>query len=163
MEVLWAPWRMAHIGGPKDPGCIFCEKPKAPDPKAALVLARCRYGSVILNKFPYANGHLMVSPRRHTADLSSLEPAAHDGLGRLLRDTIALLRAEFNPDGFNVGMNLGAAAGAGIADHLHWHVVPRWVGDTNFMPLIGEVRVIPEHLEALHDRLRPVFAELDEG
>lgn len=154
---------MAHIGAPKEPGCIFCEKPKAADLKAALVLARGRHGSILLNKFPYANGHLMVSPRQHTADLSSLDRDAHDGLARLLSETIALLRGELNPDGVNVGMNLGVAAGAGIADHLHWHVVPRWVGDTNFMPLLGEVRVIPEHLEAVHERLRPLFAKLDEA
>lgn len=160
MEVLWAPWRMVHIGGAKEPGCIFCEKPRAADPRQALLLAAVEHGSVMLNKFPYANGHVMVSPRRHTADLAALAPEEYRGLGDLLRTAVEAVRAEFRPEGMNVGMNLGSAAGAGIADHLHWHIVPRWVGDTNFMPLIGEVRVMPEHLEAVYDRLRPRFAAL---
>lgn len=160
MKVLWAPWRMVHIGGPKEPGCIFCEKPSAEDPRLALVLGAAEHGSVMLNKFPYANGHLMVSPRKHVADLGELSADQYSGLSDLLRATICQIREEFRPEGVNVGMNMGAAAGAGIADHLHWHVVPRWVGDTNFMPLIGEVRVMPEHLEAVYDRLRPRFAKL---
>ena len=160
MDVLWAPWRMVHIGGPKEPGCIFCEKPRAPDPRAALLLAAAEHGSVMLNKFPYANGHVMVSPRRHTADFATLSAAEYSGLCDLLRSAVEVIRAEFRPEGLNIGMNVGSAGGAGIADHLHWHVVPRWVGDTNFMPLIGEVRVMPEHLEAVYDRLQPRFAEL---
>ncbi len=160
MKVLWAPWRMVHIGGPKTPGCIFCENPRAADPRPVLVLGAAEHGSVMLNKFPYANGHLMVSPRRHTAVLDDLSAEEYAGLCDLLRRTIAIVRDEFRPEGVNVGMNLGVAAGAGIADHLHWHVVPRWVGDTNFMPLIGEVRVMPEHLDAIYDRLRPRFEAL---
>ncbi len=146
---------MVHIGGPKEPGCIFCNKPTESDSRKALVLGAAEFGSIMLNKFPYANGHLMVSPRRHTADLSELTSEEHSGLAELLRATVGIIRDEFRPEGVNIGMNLGSAAGAGIADHLHWHVVPRWVGDTNFMPLIGEVRVMPEHLDAVYDRLRP--------
>ena len=160
-RVLWAPWRMAYVGAPKEPGCIFCDKPGAPDLKAALVLARPAHAVVMLNRFPYANGHVMVAPRRHTAELSALPPEEHVALGEVLRRSQTLLQEFFHPDGMNIGMNLGRAAGAGITEHLHWHIVPRWVGDTNFMPLIGEVRCIPEHLEALWDRLRPVFAALD--
>jgi ATP adenylyltransferase len=148
---------MVHIGGPKPAGCIFCEHPSAPDARGALVLATAEHGSVMLNKFPYANGHVMVAPHRHTADLDELPAVEYAGLSELLRRAVGVLREEFHPEGLNVGLNLGAAAGAGIADHLHWHVVPRWVGDTNFMPLIGEVRVMPEHLEAVYDRLRPRF------
>jgi len=161
MHVLWAPWRMAFIGAPKAPGCIFCELPAAPDQKAALVLARTPHSLVMLNKFPYANGHIMVAPRRHTAELSALPAEEYGEFSEVLRRSQVLLQEFFHPDGMNLGMNLGSAAGAGIVEHLHWHLVPRWVGDTNFMPLIGEVRCIPEHLEALWDRLRPVFAELD--
>jgi len=157
MKVLWAPWRMVHIGGPQPSGCIFCEHPLADDPRQVLVLATVEHGTVMLNKFPYANGHVMVAPRRHTADLDELPAAEYAALCDLLRSAVGIIRAEFRPEGVNVGLNLGAAAGAGIADHLHWHVVPRWVGDTNFMPLIGEVRVMPEHLEAVYDRLRPRF------
>lgn len=161
MRVLWAPWRMAYIGAPKEPDCIFCSKPAASDRRAALVLAVTPHAAVVLNRYPYANGHVMVAPRAHTADLSALAPAAHVELGEVLRRAIALLQAEFHPDGMNVGMNLGAAAGAGIADHLHWHLVPRWIGDTNFMPVIAETRCIPEHLETLWERLRPRFAALE--
>lgn len=163
MKVLWAPWRMVHIGGPKESGCIFCDKPEAADPRQALVLGVAEHGSVMLNKFPYASGHLMISPRRHGADLDALSGDEYAGLSELLRRAIAIVREEFRPEGVNVGMNLGTAAGAGIADHLHWHVVPRWAGDTNFMPLIGEVRVMPEHLEATYDRLRPRFDALLAG
>ena len=161
MDVLWAPWRMAYIGAAKEPGCIFCELPAAADQQAALVLARTAHSVVLLNRFPYQNGHVMVAPRQHSAELAGLPGDAYAELGETLRRSLGLLQAFFRPDGMNVGMNLGSAAGAGITEHLHWHLVPRWIGDTNFMPLIGEVRVMPEHLEALWARLRPVFASLD--
>lgn len=161
MEVLWAPWRMAYIAGRKDPRCIFCAALEDRDPRAALVLAYPPGALAMLNRFPYANGHVMVAPRRHTADLNALPADEHAALGECLRRSVAVLERVLGPEGMNVGMNLGRAAGAGVTDHLHWHIVPRWVGDTNFMPLIGEVRVIPEHLEAMYDRLRPAFAALD--
>lgn len=161
MQVLWAPWRMAYVGGPKEAGCIFCTKPAAADRRAGLVLAVTAHSAVMLNRFPYANAHIMVAPRRHASDLVALPAGEYAELSETLRRSMAILQRVFGPDGMNVGMNAGAAAGAGIADHLHWHVVPRWVGDTNYMPLIAEVRVIPEHLDALYDRLRPQFAALE--
>ena len=161
MQTLWAPWRMAYIGGASEPGCIFCAASSGADPRAGLVLGRSRGGVVMLNRFPYAYAHLMVAPHAHAADLSALTAGAHAELSALLRRVVALLQEELHPQGMNVGINLGRAAGAGIADHLHWHVVPRWEGDTNFMPVLADVRVMPEHLDAIYDRLRPVFAPLD--
>jgi ATP adenylyltransferase len=161
VRVLWAPWRMAYIGGPRKRSCIFCAGARGRNPRAALVLARTREALVMLNRYPYANGHLMVAPRRHTADLPALERPLYRELMDVLQRSTAIISEVFQPEGMNVGINLGRAAGAGIADHLHWHVVPRWNGDTNFMPMIAEVRVIPEHLEAVYERLRPRFAELE--
>jgi ATP adenylyltransferase len=151
---------MAYIGAPKTSGCIFCAAATG-DRQAGLVLAVTDHAVAMLNRYPYANAHVMLAPRVHTADLSALEPAAHAALSEGLRRSVALLQRTFSPDGMNVGLNLGAAAGAGFADHLHWHLVPRWNGDTNFMPVIGEVSCIPEHLEAMWARLAPVFAELE--
>jgi ATP adenylyltransferase len=152
---------MAYIGGRRDQACIFCTLPRAADLRAALVLARLPAAVVLLNRYPYANAHLMVAPRRHVADLAALPAAEYGALAETLRRSIALLRETLRPEGMNVGLNLGRAAGAGIEAHVHWHLVPRWVGDVNFMPLLAEVRVIPEHLEAVYDRLRPVFAMLE--
>lgn len=152
---------MAYIGSPKEPGCIFCVQPEAADQKEALVLGKTRAAAIMLNRFPYANGHLMVAPRRHTANLGELSAEEYGALMEVLRRSMAVLDRVFGPEGLNVGMNLGRAGGAGIAEHLHWHIVPRWLGDTNYMPLIGEVRVIPEHLESVYDRLRPAFAALE--
>jgi ATP adenylyltransferase len=154
---------MAYIGAPKEPGCIFCAGPAAADQRGALVLARTEAAAVMLNRFPYANGHVMVAPRRHAADPNALSAAEYGALMETLRRSLAIIERVFRPEGLNVGINLGRAAGAGIADHLHWHVVPRWIGDTNYMPLIGEVRVMPEHLEAAYDELRPEFAALERG
>jgi len=154
---------MAYIGAPKDPGCIFCTHPGAVDRKAALVLAATPHAVAMLNRYPYGNGHVLVAPRAHTADLSALPADAHAALSETLRGAVAILQGVFRCDGMNLGMNLGAAAGAGVADHLHWHLVPRWVGDTNFMPVIGEVSCIPEHLEALWERLATPFAALEAG
>jgi len=162
MDTLWAPWRMEYILSSKDQECIFCTKPREPDARAALVLARTSRSLVMMNRFPYANGHLMVAPLRHTADFCGLDPAEFADLGETLRRTMGLLNEMLRPEGMNLGMNLGRCAGAGFDEHLHWHIVPRWVGDTNYMPLLSEVRVIPEHLEALYDRLRPAFASLGE-
>ena len=152
-QPLWAPWRMAYVGAPKQPGCIFCLQPAAPDRRAALVLAVTRHASVMLNRYPYGNGHLLVAPHLHTADLSALTAEAHAELSEVLRLAIALLQDALRPDGMNVGLNLGAAAGAGFADHLHWHLVPRWNGDTNFMPVVGETKVISQSLDALYEML----------
>lgn len=161
MERLWAPWRLEFVEkGDKQEGCIFCRFPAEEGEEADrrnLVLGRSAHAFALLNKFPYTSGHLMVVPRRHTASFESLSDEELADLSRLLRQAIAHVKAAYRPDGVNVGMNLGRAAGAGIADHLHWHVVPRWSGDTNFMPVVGDTRVMVEHLQATWERLRPLF------
>lgn len=160
MKVLWAPWRMSFITAAKKGGCIFCEKPRDADPRASLVLAVTRASVVMLNKYPYNNGHLLVAPRRHAAELDRLTLAERVDLAETLRRSIALVKRALRPQGMNVGMNLGAAAGAGVADHLHWHIVPRWSGDTNFMPVTASVRVMPQHLAESFDDLYARFASL---
>ncbi|MFQ5478224.1 MAG: HIT domain-containing protein [Candidatus Binatia bacterium] len=163
MRVLWAPWRLAYVERvDQDQGCIFCEKPALVDPSArreALVLFSDERASVIMNRYPYANAHLMVSPRLHSADLGSLAVDDASALMALLQRAIAILQRAYSPQGFNVGMNLGRCGGAGIDKHLHWHLVPRWEGDTNFMPMLADCRVIPEHLEEAYDRLLPLFED----
>ena len=157
MDVLWAPWRMAYVGAAGAPqGCIFCAAPTG-DPRERLLVATTVHSVVMLNRFPYQSGHLMVAPRRHTADLPGLGAAEHADLAETLRHALAVLGDAFRPEGFNVGMNLGACAGAGFADHLHWHIVPRWSGDTNFMPVLADVKVVPQHLLETWDRLRAAF------
>jgi ATP adenylyltransferase len=125
-----------------------------------LLLATTPHALVMLNRFPYGNGHVMVAPLLHTANLDQLSAAQYGGVMEALRQSVRILREVFQPQGMNIGMNLGAAGGAGVADHLHWHVLPRWIGDTNFMPLLAEVRVMPEHLGATYDRLRASFRPL---
>ena len=160
-RVLWAPWRMAFIRSAKRPGCIFCGiNPRTPDLRERLVLAVTRHSVVMLNRYPYNNGHLMIAPRRHTADFDRLSAAARVDLAETLRRSIAIVRRALRPDGMNVGLNLGQIAGAGIADHLHWHIVPRWSGDTNFMPVIAETKSMPQHLLESYDSLAPRFARV---
>ena len=158
MDVLWAPWRMAYIGGdkPADPGCIFCGATSG-DPRERLLLGASGASLVMLNRYPYASAHLMVAPRRHTASLPDLPDAEHTDLAETLRRSLATLERVMRPEGFNLGMNLGSAAGAGITDHLHIHLLPRWGGDTNFMTTVGETRVLPEDLSTTYSRLRPKF------
>jgi ATP adenylyltransferase len=158
MDQLWAPWRMELIekGEPKQ-GCIFCELPRERDDRKNLILGRTPFTFAILNRFPYNNGHLMVVPRAHLADLGSLPREDHDELSEMLRVAIRLVGQAYGAHGHNVGMNIGRVAGAGISDHVHWHVVPRWNGDTNFMPVLGDTKVMIEHLSASWDRLRPFF------
>jgi len=161
VKQLWAPWRMAYIdAGSKDEGCIFCNKFNEADLRAALVLAQTDHTVVMMNKYPYNNGHLLLAPKRHEKDLAQLPSAAFIDLNETLRRALAIVRNVFNPNGINVGMNLGKCAGAGIEAHLHWHIVPRWEGDTNFMPVIGETRVMPQHLLESFDRLEPHFKNL---
>lgn len=160
MDNLWAPWRRAYITGEeKSSGCIFCEKPEDTDDDAHLILHRGEHCFIIMNLYPYNNGHLMVVPYRHTGDLTELSPEEIAEMMRFSQMMIAIIRRTMNAAGFNVGLNLGSAAGAGIAEHLHLHVVPRWFGDTNFMPAIGEVKVISEHIRATYDRLKAAIAE----
>jgi ATP adenylyltransferase len=138
--------------------CIFCTLPAAGDDEAAHVLRRGELAFVVLNAFPYNPGHLMVAPLRHTGDFEDLTADEADELTRLQRKSIRALREEMAPHGFNVGMNIGKIAGAGFPGHLHWHIVPRWNGDTNFMPVVGQTRVLPELLDETYRRLRPRFA-----
>jgi ATP adenylyltransferase len=154
MERLWAPWRMAYVEVAKPQGCIFCEKPREERDDENLILQRGKTAFVIMNAFPYNNGHLMVAPYRHTAELESLSAEERDELMALAQESLGLLRAAFGPDGFNLGMNLGRIAGAGIADHLHLHVVPRWNGDTNFMPVVADTKVLPDSLQNSYRKLR---------
>lgn len=164
MERLWAPWRLAFIeSGEKPEGCIFCVFPAEDRDRERLVLGRTAHSFVIMNKYPYNNGHLMVVPRKHVSDFSELDEESFLDLQRLLQTSTQVLREVYGPDAMNVGMNLGKAAGAGIADHLHWHIVPRWAGDVNFMPVLAETRVIPEHLEQSWLKLRPAFDRALEG
>lgn len=161
MKQLWAPWRMAYIQeGVKEDGCIFCTKFRNADPRAGLVLTHTAYTVVMLNKFPYNNGHLLLAPKRHENDLAQLPAEDFADLNETLRRSIEIVREVFQPGGVNLGMNLGKCAGAGIEDHLHWHIVPRWEGDTNFMPVLGETRVMPQHLLDCYDRLQPLFQNL---
>lgn len=162
MKRLWAPWRGAYVTAPAAPGCIFCEAPARGDDRAALIVHRARAGYVVLNRFPYNSGHLMVVPYRHVAWLDDLTSAEAEAVMALAGLGIRALERALAPHGFNVGMNLGQAAGAGVADHLHLHVVPRWSGDTNFMPVLGEVKVLPESLDETYARLAAILAELVE-
>jgi len=153
MEKLWAPWRMAYIEVPQSPGCVFCTKTPAEDDREQLVLYRGEHCFVLMNLFPYNNGHLMIAPYRHTADLVGLTAEEQTEMMTLTRYCVRVLGEAFHPDAYNIGMNLGRVAGAGIADHLHMHVVPRWNGDTNFMPVIAETKVLPDALYGSYDKI----------
>jgi ATP adenylyltransferase len=151
---------MAYIEAPKDSGdgCIFCDLPALGDDAKVHIVARAERAFAILNSFPYNPGHLMVAPFRHTDELGSLDEAERRDVDDLLARSTDALDAEMSPHGFNLGMNLGRVAGAGILGHLHWHVVPRWNGDTNFMPVVGQTRVLPELLDETYRRLAPRFS-----
>ena len=161
MERIWSPWRMAYIQAAKeqgeDGGCIFCDLPAEGDDVRTMILARGELAFVIVNSYPYNPGHLMVAPFRHVGAFTSLEADELADVDALVARSIRALEQEMEPHGYNLGMNLGRVAGAGIPDHVHWHLVPRWNGDTNFMPVVGETRVLPELLEETYARLRPRF------
>ncbi|MFB3884310.1 MAG: HIT domain-containing protein [Thermodesulfobacteriota bacterium] len=159
MEYLWAPWRMDYILKEKREGCIFCEKPRENKDKKNLILFRGEDAFVIMNKFPYNSGHLMVVPRRHCVDLVQLDDREIHELARLLRASSRILRECLHPHGFNIGMNIGKVGGAG-EEHIHFHVVPRWEGDINFMPVLSETKVIPEYLGKTYDKLHAAFKGL---
>lgn len=168
MKNLWAPWRMTYILGEdeqaKSQSCIFCIDPdKARPDKSRLILFVGRLTMVMMNKYPYNNCHLLVAPRRHVPSLDRLETEEMTDLLVKVRETIAIMKKHANPDGFNVGLNLGRVAGAGVEEHLHFHVVPRWNGDTNFMTVFDDVRVVPEHIQATYDRLLPYYDALEDG
>jgi ATP adenylyltransferase len=163
MDFLWSPWRYHYIRANADgvharDGCVFCRAPESSDPAAALVAARGEYNYIILNLFPYTSGHLMVVPYAHVSALADLDAAATSEMMELVKRAQRALDALYRPDGYNIGLNLGKAAGAGIEQHLHMHVVPRWVGDANFVSVIGETRVGPEELTVTYDKLSQYFA-----
>lgn len=169
METVWAPWRTGYILGEKPPlapgaaDCIFCDKPGAGDDASHLVVARARFCFVLLNLYPYNNGHLMVAPFRHIARLEQLEDGELTEMMQVARRIEPIMQDKLKPDGFNIGMNLGRVAGAGIDAHLHLHMVPRWSGDANFMPVLADTKVIPQSLAAVRELLAaPVQAALDE-
>jgi len=157
MEKLWAPWRMEYILQEKPGGCIFCDKPRQDRDRDNLILHRGADCFVIMNFYPYNNGHLMVVPYRHTADLAALTAAEQSEMMALLGRCTTILTQQLKPHGFNIGMNLGRTAGAGIDDHLHFHIVPRWNGDTNFMPVTGHTKVLSQGLQESWDSLKPWF------
>lgn len=154
MERLWAPWRIDYILSEKPHGCIFCEKPREGRDDENLILHRGRYHFIIMNAFPYNNGHMMVVPYRHTSSLSGWSTDEQRELMELASLAVDLLTSSMRPDGFNLGINMGKVAGAGVADHIHLHVVPRWNGDTNFMPVLSDTRVISEHIRETFRRLK---------
>lgn len=162
MKTLWTPWRMEYVSGTegREPGCLFEKAAGRGHDRRHLLLFRDGKGCIFMNRFPYANGHLLIAPVRHVADLTDLKDEELLHLARLTRGSIDILRRHLKPDGFNIGLNLGKTAGAGLADHLHYHIVPRWDGDHNFMTVLAEVRTIPEHLDRTFDRLLPSFQTL---
>jgi len=161
MEHLWAPWRMRYILSEKEGNCIFCTTSSRRDDRKRLILHRSESSIIVMNRFPYNSGHLMVAPMKHTGDLEDLSVPELTDLSDLLKKTVMLLRKAMNPEGFNIGMNVGRIAGAGVTDHLHFHVVPRWRGDTNFMPIVSETTVVPESLEKTYEKLLSVLKEMD--
>ena len=159
MERLWAPWRMEYITEEPRPGCLFCRVIDDPhDKDAALVVWRTEGAIVLLNKFPYNPGHAMVAPLAHLGALEDLDDPQSADLMRALKRTVAVLKATLKPEGFNIGANIGRVAGAGIPDHIHFHAVPRWNGDTNFMPVLADVKVVNEHVLQTAAKLSEAFA-----
>lgn len=167
MKVMWAPWRMEYILGPKPGHCVLCLPPADTDPEQVthdaerLVLYRGTLAYVIMNRFPYNTCHLMVVPFRHVGDLTELTPEECAEVMALVQSSLTVLREHCRPEGINVGINLGEAAGAGIRQHLHVHLVPRWNGDASFMAVMDDVRVLPEHLQESYSKLKPLFQRLD--
>ena len=156
-ERLWAPWRLEYVsGGAGEGGCIFCDKPGLDDDEA-LIVHRGERVFVVLNLYPYANGHLMVAPYRHLAGPGDLDEAERAEMWRLLDESVRALTDAMSPHGFNAGINIGRVAGAGVEGHLHLHVVPRWNGDTNFMPVLADVKVMPEHITRTAEKVRAAW------
>ncbi len=158
MKGLWAPWRMKYIlSEEKEGNCIFCPGDDRKKDEERLIPYVGSLTMVLMNRFPYNNGHLLVAPNRHVPSLEHLSDKETLDLLNVVRRSIDILKKIMNPEGFNVGLNLGQVAGAGMEEHMHFHIVPRWNGDTNFMTVLGEVRVIPEHIKETYKKLRPLF------
>lgn len=162
MKNLWTPWRIDHVLGkaPKPDGCLFEPAGDCKSDKKTLLLYRDYHLVVLLNRFPYANGHLLVAPIRHLNCITELTTAENCALMEMVKHATAILKNRLKPNGFNIGCNIGATAGAGIADHLHYHIVPRWNGDHNFICVLADIRTIPEHIDTTFDRLLPDFLNL---
>lgn len=162
MERLWAPWRMKFIEGLRDKGsgCLFCELAAQGDDRERMVLHRGKHCFTMLNRFPYNNGHIMIVPFRHTGNLLELSAEENAAIMRMCAHSVDIIGKALSADGFNCGLNIGAIAGAGIRDHVHLHVVPRWAGDSNFMPVLSETRTMPEYLGETYDRLIGPFGEI---
>jgi ATP adenylyltransferase len=158
MKTMWAPWRIEYILGEKKGRCIFCAALRDQD---ELTLFKGEITIVTMNKFPYINGHLLVAPVRHVSTLHQLNKTEMGELLATVEQSVGILKTAMKPDGFNVGLNLGKVAGAGVEEHLHFHIVPRWFGDTNALTVFGEVRVIPEHLKATYNKLKLYFDKLN--
>jgi len=159
MKHLWSPWRLEYLTAPKSDGCVFCEAIQNEDDRESLVLLRGERAFLILNRYPYNNGHFMVVPYSHVPSLEDLDALTLTEVMLLLNQGLEALRATMHPDGFNIGANLGHVAGAGIEEHVHIHAVPRWSGDTNFMPVVGAMRVVPETWMQTYDSLKVALEE----
>lgn len=160
MEQIWAPWRTAYIGKDHGDTCIFCEKLESGQDEANLVVLRGDHTFVLMNLYPYNNGHLLIAPKRHVGEIEDLNEAEMMELFKMTRKLVQALRS-FNPHGFNIGVNIGRTAGAGVPGHFHIHVVPRWNGDTNFMPVFADVRVISESLEVTFKKIKEALVSLE--
>ncbi len=160
MENLWAPWRLEYIKSNKPGGCFLCDALASDQDRDSLLLKRGSVCNVMINRYPYNNGHLMVFPTRHLHDVLDLTPEEDLETAALVRAGITILREHLAPQGFNMGVNLGKIAGAGLEEHLHTHIVPRWAGDTNFMPAVADVKIVPQSLLDLYDELAPSFAAI---
>jgi ATP adenylyltransferase len=158
MKTMWAPWRIEYILEDNDKRCIFCDAIKA---QGDLTLFLGEATVVMMNKFPYINGHLLAAPLRHVSTLDQLSKVEMGELLATVEQSVGILKTVMKPDGFNVGLNLGRVAGAGVEEHLHFHIVPRWFGDTNALTVFGDVRVIPEHIKATYDNLKLYFNKID--
>lgn len=162
MKQLWAPWRIDYILAPKPDECVFCIPPAPEQDSARLILYRGKKCFVVMNKFPYNNGHIMVCPYRHVMAIEDLTADESQEMFFLLQQCAKILKQHFNCEGINIGLNQGQAAGAGIREHLHFHLVPRWNGDSSFMAVMDEVRTIPQHLEESWNAMKPCFMKLAE-
>jgi ATP adenylyltransferase len=165
MDNLWAPWRMAFITpkNPLPPGCIFCTQPAAQRDDEYHIVYRGKHCFIMLNRYPYNNGHLMVAPYQHRGELEQLATETLTELMTLSQLALKALHLVMKPDGFNMGFNQGKAAGAGFAEHIHFHIVPRWSGDTNFMPILADIKVIPDHLDNVYRQVKEAIIEIEDG
>ena len=157
MNKLWAPWRMDYIRTPKEDGCVFCKKHQSTKDRENLLLFRGEESFVLMNLYPYSNGHLMISPYKHISNTNDISAIGNQEIMSLTNKSMEIIKNIMGADGFNIGANLGKAAGAGIEEHLHFHIVPRWIGDTNFMPVVGNTKVMVEGLQETWDSMKPQF------